>query len=116
MSWTCSSGLSAGSRTAEVRRALLDALNGLHLDNDTIDRMLEAAATERASTAAALLSAVAQQEPGRVPIDGLAGLLERAYAEQGRSDRSVEGLTGPLGPLVGCSQGTAKRGSRMILR
>jgi hypothetical protein len=93
-------GLVRREEDAEVRRALLDALNGLHLDNDTIDRMLEAAATERASTAIALLSAVAQQEPGRVPLDGLAGLLERAYTEQSRSDRSVEGLTGPLGPLV----------------
>ncbi|GGN79858.1 hypothetical protein GCM10010112_54860 [Actinoplanes lobatus] len=66
-----------------VRRALLDALCGVELDDAGIAHLLALAGTGPASTAVAALAAVAHTDPYRVPLDGVTGLFERAYAEPG---------------------------------
>ncbi len=64
-----------------VSRALFDALGELPLDVE-IGQLLTIAGAAPASTAVSALAAVARCDPDRVPLDGVVGLLERAYAEE----------------------------------
>ncbi|MEU8005178.1 hypothetical protein AB0B66_28815 [Catellatospora sp. NPDC049111] len=68
---------------AEARGGLFDALGSLPPDDDTIGELLALARSTPASTALTALIAVARSDPHRAPLDGVAGLIDRAYAEQG---------------------------------
>lgn len=79
-----------------VARALVDALGrtasstGDVAGADVLGALLDVAATTPvASAAVAALVAVARVDPARVPLDGVLGLLERAYAEVSERPRAA---------------------------
>ncbi|MBB4690904.1 hypothetical protein [Paractinoplanes abujensis] len=66
-----------------ARMALFDALGSMELGDDAVARLLGLVGSAPASTGLAALIAVARSAPERAPLAGAAGLIERAYAEDG---------------------------------
>lgn len=76
-------GLLGTEDDAGTRMGLFGALGSLKLNDDAIGHLLGLARSAPASTALAALIAVARNDPYRVPLDGAADLIDRAYAEGG---------------------------------
>ncbi|GLW31950.1 hypothetical protein [Actinoplanes regularis] len=89
-------GLLGTEEDAETRRALFDTVVSLELNDDAIGHLLGLARSAPASTALAALIAVANNDPGRVPLDGVPELIDRAYAEEGPVAEPAGLQTDPL--------------------
>jgi hypothetical protein len=92
----------------DVRRALLDGLGRIAArtgGRGIVEQLIGvAAAAPKASDAVVALTAAARADPYLVPLDGVAGLLERAYAEPAEPDESDE----PAGFITNTLTGTVR--------
>ncbi|MEV4514448.1 hypothetical protein AB0K00_36485 [Dactylosporangium sp. NPDC049525] len=100
----------------DVRRALLDGLGRIAVrtgDRGIVAHLLGvAAAAPEASAAAAARIAVARVDPTLVPVDGVAGLLERAYAEEAAPAEPAGFTTNTLTGTVRVMMEQANEGRR----